>query len=105
MSRGVLLNPVERWWKCASCGLTDRTTPPGAYTQMHHCPALNGIAIALIEVHSLDDEVKARHRLIEREDYIGQHGGQRVAAIATDYADGRNDVLVFAPTASVNASA
>ena len=45
----------------------------------------------------------------EREDYIGSEDvrldadGRPVASISTEYADGRNDLVVFAPTATNSA--
>jgi len=99
MSDVVLLQPVERWWRCPSCNVTDKTQRADAHTQMHPCAALGGINIPLIETQSSDTTPDGQHVAVEREEYIGDSGADRIAAIRTDHGDGSNDVTVLAPTA------
>lgn len=95
----VILEPTERWWRCPSCELTDRTFRGDVHTQMHHCPAMNGMALPLQEVPRYDAKPDARHVLVEREDYAGSPDADRIAAIYTERGDGSNDCTVLAPTA------
>jgi hypothetical protein len=101
----VVLTPPNRYWKCASCGLSDVTQRADIHTQMHPCPALMGVSIPLEEVSSPDATPVSRHVAVEREDYIGDElGAGRYMAIRTDRPDGSNDIAVLAPTAAAKAS-
>ena len=78
----VLLDAPVRWWKCPSCRKEDRTQKAEVHTQFHDCPALGGLNIPLVEVHDLDDKVKARQLATE-------------GAVRTERMDGSNDCTVF----------
>ena len=68
---GVLLNPVEHWWRCPSCDVVSRTVRSDPHTEMHNCNGMNGLSVPLVEVRNADDKPHAQHILNEREDYIG----------------------------------
>ena len=85
----VLEAPV-RWWKCPSCGATDRTQRADVHTQFHGCPALGGVSIPLAEVDDLDDKPAARQVIVASE---FDHG---MASVRTEREDGSNDLTVFA---------
>jgi hypothetical protein len=95
----VVLEPPVRWWKCPSCPAVGRTQRHEFHVEFHECPALGKASIPLVEVASPDDEPKARHIAVEREDYAGDNFTPRVSAVRTERLDGSNDVTVFAPTA------
>lgn len=73
---------------------------------MHQCPSHKGLDVPLVHVKTgteLDPRAQ-RHRVMERGDYIGSElGASPVMAVRTEYADGRNDCHVFAPTATMKA--
>lgn len=101
-----LLTVPEKRWACPSCGKLAVTHEAQPHTEFHHCPAL-GILAPMVEIHGNElDPMSARHRLVDREDYVGDEmcrtddHGRPWMAIATDRADGSNDLAVFAPTAS-----
>ena len=95
----VQLTPPTRFWKCASCGLTDMTQRSDVHTQMHPCSALMGVNLPLEEVPNADASPVSRHVAVEREDYIGTDIAGPIMAIRTDRPDGSNDIAVLAPTA------
>jgi len=74
--------------------------PPHA-TRMHTCPALHSLTAPLVRVGT-DCRVTA----VERGDYLRDEeqrtgdDGIPYMAVRTDYADGRNDLAVFAPVAT-----
>jgi hypothetical protein len=84
----ILEAPV-RFWKCPSCGITDKTQRPDVHTQFHPCPALGNVTIPLVEIPKLDDRPKARQVVVQSE-----YGYER-AAVRTERLDGSNDVTVF----------
>ena len=85
----VLLEAPIRWWKCPSCGTEDRTQKAEVHTQFHPCPALGGVSIPLVEVHDLDDRVKARQLPVANE------VDGNTSSIRTERLDGSNDVTIF----------
>jgi hypothetical protein len=103
--KGLELQAPVRWWKCPTCELTDLTRRGDVHTQFHPCPALGGIVTPLIEVPGPDERVDGRHRLVEREDYIGTSGASPIAAVLTERGDGSNDCTVLAPTATAGVGA
>lgn len=97
----MILDLPVKFWSCPSCGISERVQQAGVYTRMHPCPAVGGVTVPLVEVATLDAKPDAVHRIVEREDYIGDSSASRVAAIRTDHGDGSNDCTVLAPTARV----
>jgi hypothetical protein len=95
----TLLRPPVRNWACPSCSTQDRTERAEPHTQMHACPALGDLNVPLVQVSNLSDKVDARHVLLDREDYVGDSGADRLMACRTDHGDGSNDQTVFAPVA------
>lgn len=94
----VLLSPVQRIWKCPSCGLVDRKdqAPEDKTAVMHNCAVMNGLSLPLVLVNHEDDTPDARHVVIEREEYQGDTRNPIVSAVRTDHGDGSNDVHVLA---------
>jgi hypothetical protein len=86
-------------WHCPRCGLHDATVEVRPHSRFHHCAAL-GLTAPMLKIG-----VKAELVVREREDYVGDERvvldarGRPVMSIETRYPDGRNDALVFAPTA------
>lgn len=98
----LILEAPIRWWKCPSCGLTDRTQQAEPHTRFHACPALGNVTLPLVEVAGPDAHVKGRHRAVMREDYAGT--ANPVSAIVTERPDGSNDCTVLADTAIVHSN-
>jgi hypothetical protein len=89
MTAHILEAPV-RWWKCPACGKGDRTQNPDVTAvQFHECPALNNVAIPLVEVKDLDANPHARQILVPSE------YGPGSASVRTERLDGSNDCTVF----------
>lgn len=94
---------ARREWECPNCGLVDVTEVAQPHTRMHPCAGAGGLTLPMV------DRARARGarvRAVLREDYVGgerglvfDDDGRPVMAAVTDYADGSNDVAVFAPTA------
>lgn len=68
---------------------------------MHQCPKLLGLIAPMVRVGTT-----ARILLHEREAYVGKthvqttpERGRPVMSMETQYADGRNDLIVYAPLA------
>jgi len=97
----VLLNPPPRQWVCPNC-LAEDSTPWDTPNRFHKCRALAGITAPMVPAGS-----RSRVRAVEREDYVGREvvtydGNRRpVMNVTTDRPDGSNDVIVFAPCATV----
>jgi hypothetical protein len=98
-----LFSMVKDWY-CPQCGKTDRTNNPKPHTRYHICPKLKGMSAPMVE-----QGVDAKLVLVERGDYEGEDTGRTqltpegkrpVMALRTERADGSNDVIVYAPTAS-----
>jgi hypothetical protein len=91
---------------CPQCGKTDRVAGmTDKSARMHPCPKLRGLHTAMVR-----SDTSAEIVLHEREDYINGKSvqldpelGRPVMNMQTRYADGRTDVTVYAPTASVKA--
>lgn len=100
-----VLEPPVTNWECPHCNTTDSTREAQPHTRFHACPGL-GITAPMIREGSGARLVKN-----EREDYEGSEDvrrdadGRPIASISTEYPDGRNDLVVFAPTATAGASA
>ena len=96
----VLVMPVRRW-VCPNCKQTAITREANPHTRFHTCAGLKGITAPLIE-----EGTRVQVSAVEREDYVGDEQpqtddtGRPVMAVRTDYADGRNDTAVLAPTAT-----
>lgn len=86
---GVFLDAPVRYWKCPSCGVTDRTQRSDVHTQFHPCPAMGRVTIPLVEVRDVDDRPAGRQVAVQSE------FGYQTAAIRTERMDGSNDVTVF----------
>lgn len=88
-------------WRCPNCGKTDQTNEARPHVRYHACPKLHGLSAPLVKVGT-----KAKIYTREREDYVaGEHvfvnaAGRPIMSLVTEYPDGRNDVAVFAPTAT-----
>ena len=106
-----ILSPIEKWWECPTCHQQTKTIEARPHTEMHFCGALGGLVTPMVEVHTNEGIRRGtvRHRVIEREDYVGNEVGLRyvgrtaVSAIHTERADGSNDTAVFAPAATAGA--
>lgn len=92
-------------WICPSgCNTTERTRPmPPNSSRFHPCPRQHGLTVPLVR-EGTDCTVTTRLR----EDYEGtDHGATQLApedgrpymSAVTTYADGRNDAIIYAPTA------
>ena len=96
----VDLGRVPQMWSCPNCPVTDRTF--GQPNRFHNCVGLAGLLAPLVPAGS-DVQVTAH----EREDYIGREdvqidgNGRPVMSVTTEWADGSNDTIAFAPTAYV----
>jgi hypothetical protein len=104
--QAVILEVPEKHWECPSCGIQHVTKELRPHTPMHNCKSLNGLVAPYVEV--IGSELKkniVRHRLIEREDYVGKEivrtdaNGRPFTAIYTERSDGSNDCHAFAGTA------
>lgn len=91
-------------WRCPNCGLEERTEPRP--NRFHTCPRLRYLTAPMVLAGS-----DAKVSIVEREDYVGgdlvrldPERGRPVMSIVTERADGSNDVLVFAPTATARQS-
>lgn len=106
-----ILSPIEKWWECPSCHLQAKTVERRPHTEMHQCRALGGLLTPMVEVRTNEGIRRGtvRHRLIEREDYVGREvglrfvGGTAVSAVHTERADGSHDTAVYAPAATAGA--
>jgi len=93
---GVVLQAEQRW-VCPNCLAADQTV--GQPNRFHDCAALGGLSAPMVL-----EGTDCRIRLVEREDYIGNEDvqmvqGRPLAALRVEQADGRNDCVVYAPTA------
>jgi len=95
---------VVREWYCPNCGKTDQTRNAQPHTRFHICPKLKGMSAPMLE-NGTDAKVYLR----EREDYEGEdvgrtqltpEGKRPVMSLITERADGSNDAIIYAPTAS-----
>ncbi len=97
-----LLAAPERRWACPSCDYTDVTREARPHTRMHNCAGLGGLSVPMVPAG-----VRAEHRAVEREDYIGREHvrldghGRPVMSVLTVRDEGQ-DCTVYAPTASAS---
>lgn len=90
---------------CPQCGKTARVKDMKVKSaRMHQCPKLRGLVTPMLR-----EGVKAEIVVNEREDYIGKTNvqldperGRPVMNMRTEYADGHNDTVVYAPAASMS---
>lgn len=99
---------LDAWqdWRCPACGAEERTRPlPPNSARTHTCPALHMIIAPMVRAGA-DCTLVA----VERQDYLGSEiqetgdDGRPYMAVRTEYADGRNDVIVHAPVARARLS-
>ncbi len=91
--------------RCPNCGKTARVRNLVIKSaRMHQCPKLRGLLTPMLR-----EGVKAEIVINEREDYIGRRDVQLdperkrpVMNMRTEYADGRNDTIVYAPLATMH---
>lgn len=102
----LILDPSKRW-ECPSCHHRHITHEPRPHVPMHPCPALHGLTAPYVELTGDELDPRAqRHRLVERDDYVGDEvvqtdsRGRPVMALITDRADGSNDCTVYLGTAT-----
>lgn len=91
---------------CPRCPAEAVTHEAEPHTRFHPCPAMGGFNSPM----AIGRRGTAKVVVNEREDYIGSedpqlHEGRPIMNITTEYADGRTDVAVYAPTAHVRGSA
>lgn len=101
--RGIVLEAPERHWECPSCGIQYITKEARPHQPMHPCPGLRGLLAPYVEVYGSElKKYSVRHKLIEREDYVGKEivttdsTGTPFVAVYTERADGSNDCHAFA---------
>lgn len=89
-------------WYCPNCGKTDQTENSGPHIRYHTCPKLRFLSAPMVRTGT-----KAKVTIEERQDYVGNELvqldpelGRPVMSITTTRADGSNDVVVFAATAT-----
>lgn len=94
-----ILTPLTVW-VCPNC-TTEYATHEDLPNRFHACPGLRGGLTAPMVRSGTRCKIEAR----ERDDYVGRElvqrapDGRPVMSVVTEYADGRSDALVFAPTA------
>ena len=92
--------PITEWW-CPACKATSQTRQAQPHVRMHSCAALLGMSLPMRPAGQRAKIV--RH---DREDYVGRElvqrdpAGRPIMSITTEYEDGRQDVRVYAPTAT-----
>lgn len=98
----VLLDPTKQW-ACPSCGVETVTKQALPHVPMHQCAALNGLLAPFVPA---DELASSRLVAVERDDYVGNQivqtddSGRPIMAVRTERADGSNDTLAFAPSAT-----
>lgn len=97
----VSIQPVHRWY-CPNCHKTDVSHEVRPHSRFHVCPKLRGLTAPMVPAGT-----KAKVTLREREDYVNGDNVQLdperrrpVMSIVTERDDGKQDVAVFAPTAT-----
>lgn len=92
-------------WYCPNCGKTDQTRETRPHTRYHTCPRLGFLSAPMVK-----KGVEAKVYTREREDYVARErvlydaNSRPIMSLITEYADGRNDAMVFAPTATGEAN-
>lgn len=103
MPDGVLLERKPRTWHCPNCQAAARTVT--TKVPWHHCKGNLGLFAPLVA----DDAPKTRVVPVDREDYVAGElvqtdgEGRPVMALNVERADGSNDRVVYAPTATASA--
>ncbi len=97
-----LLAPEQRW-ECPACDLRQLTCRGDVHTEFHHCAGMAGLWVPMVPAGD-----RAEHRLVEREDYIGDervqlYEGRPVMSVVTTRDDGQ-DCTIYAPTATASGS-
>lgn len=112
MGKIPILN-ARKEWACPNCGAADVTNEARPHTRMHTCAGLGGLTAPLVERKALvakgaPGETPVRVSTVVREDYVGDEKGltydqegRPVMAVVTEYADGSNDVAMYAPVVRV----
>jgi hypothetical protein len=96
-----LLQAYQDWF-CPSCKKEDRTPPvPANGSRFHPCPKMHGLSTPMVRAGA-----DCRHEAVLRQDYVNgelvqtaPEDGRPYMSLLTLYADGRNDAVVYAPTA------
>ena len=96
-----LIQPVNRWY-CPLCKKEDVTHEARPHSRFHTCPKMRYLDTPMVPAGT-----KAKVTLREREDYVNgdtvQLDPERrrpVMSIVTERDNGKQDVAVFAPTAT-----
>ena len=90
-------------WYCPNCPTTV-TTPLLCPNRYHTCPGLHGLVAPMIRTG-----VTAKVTALPREDYLNGEiqrtgdDGKPYGGVRTDYDDGSNDLVMFAPLAQASA--
>lgn len=99
-----ILQPRHEW-ACPNCVQRDVTSESRPHSRMHACAGSSGLTAPMLPAHLVDDRaVKVTPKV--REDYEGRdivthdENGRPIMAVETEYADGRTDLAVYAPTAT-----
>jgi hypothetical protein len=103
----IILDPGYTEWVCPNnCSIAPQRTrplPPNA-ARFHQCGKLHGLTVPLVRAGS-DCHAEA----VLRPSYVGKElvqtapeDGRPYMALITRYADGRNDAMVYAPTAAAS---
>jgi hypothetical protein len=97
--------PVNRWY-CPLCRREDVTHEPRPHSRFHVCPKLRMLSAPMVSAGT-----KAKIELREREDYVGDEmvrldpeRRRPVMSVVTTRDDGKQDVAVYAPTATAKGS-
>lgn len=110
--QGIHLDPPEWHWECPSCRRQYVSHELRPHTPMHPCGEHSGFEMPYARVEAGAAGLGKHaviHKVIEREDWIGQEhgipivGGTAVMAVRTERADGSYDTHIFAPVAKADA--
>lgn len=100
-----LVTPAHHW-HCPNCGKEDVTHEARPHSRFHICPSMRMLSAPMVPRGT-----KAKVSLHEREDYINgdevmldPERRRPVMSIVTERDDGKQDVAVFAPTATAKGS-
>lgn len=94
-------------WACPNCDLRDVTTESKPHSRMHNCAGMSGLTAPMVPAADVDKN-NVKVTAIVREDYLNgenqatDENGRPIMAVETEYADGRTDLAVNAPTAIVH---
>lgn len=107
--KNVPILDARKEWDCPNCNAADVTNEARPHTRMHNCRGMGGLTVPMVEkARRGADRRSVRVSKVVREDYVGKEKGlvyddegQPIMAAVTEYADGSNDVAVFAPVVQV----